>query len=276
MNCIKINRLPFTDTYKPIHLLGRGGYGAVWLVEKISDKSLYAAKVIRDSRCNRRSWCKHRSTMIPDEIFFSEKLNHPNLLNLHDLFFEQESWVIVMDYLPGFEDLFEHISQNGAMSVLDTRNVLTQLLDTCSYLISLEIDHRDIKDENILYNPTTRRIKLIDFGSASRITNTPYRRYQGTEAYIPPEYFRYGAYSAFPAMTWSIGCLAYVMLNGDSPFKTKQEVAAHTRLEFINTGLDQKSKEFLRDVLKIDENDRKTPGELKLHPWMQQTCNFLG
>ena len=69
-------------------------------------------------------------------------------------------------------------------------------------------------------------------------------------------------------MTWSIGCLAYVLLNGNSPFSTIQEVADYRSLEFINPRLDLESKEFLRDVLVLDEDDRMTPGELVHHPWM--------
>ena len=259
----------FIGTYEPIRLLGEGGYGAVWLVKRISDGILYAAKIINDSKCKRKTWCEERSAKIPDEILFSETLDHPNLINLHEIYFEQDSWIIVMDYLPNFVDLFDHISQNGALSVVNAREVLTQLLDTCTYLISLGIDHRDIKDENILYNPTTCRIKLIDFGSASQISDTPYTRYQGTEVYLPPDWFNHGSYSALPAMTWSIGCLAYILLNGDCPFSVKEEVAVYRHLQFINPKLDQESKEFLCDLLRIDENDRMTPGELTFHPWMQ-------
>ena len=264
----KLNSPLFADSYQAIRLLGEGGYGAVWLVKRISDGTLHAAKIINDSKCKRKTWCEDRSAMIPDEILISETLDHPNLISLHEIYFEQSCWIIVMEYLPGFVDLFDHISQNGALSVEDAREVLTQLLDTCTYLISIGIDHRDIKDENILYNPLTHQIKLIDFGSASRIPDTPYTSYQGTEVYLPPEHFNCGPYSALPAMTWSIGCLAYVLLNGDCPFSTKQEVAEHQHLKFINPRLDQESKEFLHDILTIDQDDRMTPGELIFHPWM--------
>ena len=270
MNSTKLNSPLFADSYQAIRLLGEGGYGAVWLVKRISDGTFHAAKIINDSKCKRKTWCDDRSALIPDEILLSETLDHPNLIKLHEIYFEQNSWIIVMEYIPDFVDLFDHISKNGALTVEDAREVLAQLLDTCSYLISLGIDHRDIKDENILYNPVTRRIKLIDFGSASWIpeADAPYTSYQGTEVYLPPEHFNYGSYSALPAMTWSIGCLAYVLLNGDCPFSTKQEVADHQHLEFINPRLDHESKEFLRDVLIIDEDDRMIPKEIMLHPWM--------
>ena len=269
MNFSKPDVQTFTQSYQPVRQLGEGGYGAVWLVTRVPDGELFAAKIVPDSRCKRKSWCEDRSAVIPDEILLSETLEHPNLLDLTEIYFEQDHWIIVMEYLPGYMDLFDYISTHGALTVADSRKVLTQLLDTCLYLISVGVDHRDIKDEYILYNPATRRIKLIDFGSASRIPDGPYSSFQGTQVYLPPEYFHYGPYSALPAMTWSIGCLAYVLLNGNSPFSSVREVANYTHLEFINPRLDLESKEFLQDILILDEDDRLTPGELVHHPWME-------
>ena len=240
----------------------------MWLVRRISDGTLHAAKIIDDFRCRRKTWCDKRSEKIPDEIMFLENLHHDNLISLHEVYFEKNSWVLVMEYLPGYVDMFEYISKTGVMSVEEAREVLTQLVDTCSYLVSCGVDHRDIKDENILYNPSTQHIKLIDFGSASWLPDIPYTSYQGTEVYLPPEWYNVGSYSALPAMTWSIGCLAYVLLNGDSPFSRKKEVADYLQLKFRNTKLDEESREFLQDLLTLEEEDRMTPGEIIFHPWM--------
>jgi serine/threonine protein kinase len=249
-------------------VLGEGGYGSVWLVKRISDGVLRAAKVISNSNCGRKTKCPIRSKRIPDEVMILETLEHPNIIHIHEAYYERNFWIIIMEYLPDFVDLFDHISKNGALSVKDAREVLTQLVDTCSYLISVEIDHRDIKAENVLYNPQTRRIRLIDFGCASLMPDIPYSTFRGTKLYLPPEYFNSGSYSALPAMTWSIGCLAYVLLNGGCPFSTKRKVAEHTRLRFINRRLDDETKEFLRDLLTVNVDNRMTPGEIIFHPWM--------
>ena len=258
----------FSQIYSPVKKLGEGGYGTVWLVMRRSDKFLYAAKIIPDSKCRRKTHCSERDTYIPDEIMLSETLEHPNILAVEGIFFEQESWVIVMEYAPGFIDLFEHISKTGLFSVPDTRNLLAQLIHTVNYLLSKGVDHRDIKDENILYNPTTKKVKLIDFGSASILPTQPYTRFQGTDVYIPPEFYLYGEYSPLPATTWSLGCVAYILLNGDSPFISKNEVKQFKSLKFLNSRLDQHSKEFLHDVFILDEDLRLLPAELLLHPWM--------
>ena len=262
------NSTSFSQIYSPVKQLGEGGYGTVWLVMRCSDKFLYAAKIIPDSKCRRKTHCIERDTYIPDEIMLSETLEHPNILAVEGIFFEQESWVIVMEYAPGVIDLFEHISKTGLFSVSDTRNLLAQLIHTVNYLLSKGVDHRDIKDENILYNPTTKNIKLIDFGSASILPTQPYTRFQGTDVYIPPEFYLYGEYSPLPATTWSLGCVAYILLNGDSPFSSKNEVEQFTSLKFPNSRLDQYSKEFLHDIFILDEDLRLLPAELLFHPWM--------
>ena len=67
-----------------------------------------------------------------------------------------------MDYDPCYIDLFDHTFKNGAMNSTDVVHIIIQLLDVISYLTLQDVDHRDIKDENILYNPLSKSIKLID------------------------------------------------------------------------------------------------------------------
>ena len=259
----------FANRYTSISKLGEGTYGTVWLTQDLRDDSLHAAKVVPDVQCHRKSWCELRGAWIPDEILLSETLDHPNIVRLEEIFFEENKWILVMEFLPGFVELFEYTAQTGHMSVKHARNVTKQLVDAVNYLATLGIDHRDIKDENILYNPTTKQMKLIDFGSASLIPETPYTKLQGTDVYIPPEYFRHGVYSSLPATSWAVGCLVYVLLNGDCPFDTTQEVKEYKKLKFRNKWLDKRSREFIRDLLTEDENERILPGEIMLHPWMK-------
>ena len=88
-------------------------------------------------------------------------------------------------------DLFNYIDHYGAMrTTADAANIVTQLIEACYYLAREGVDHRDLKDENILYNPVTKKIKIIDFGSASALTTDAYYTYQGTDVYLPPEFYR--------------------------------------------------------------------------------------
>ena len=270
MNPTSSSSQSFGQSYTRIRLLGEGGYGSVFLVRRIADGSLYAAKVIHDTKCTKKSYCRRRGALVPDEILLTENLSHSNLIIPEHIYFEGGWWIIVMDYLPGYVDLFDHLSDSGALSVEITRAIISQLVDVTCYLITMGIDHRDIKDENILFNPSTRHMKLIDFGSAGRIPapGVPYTSFRGTEVYLPPQYFLSGTYLALPAITWTIGCLAYALLNGDRPFATPQEVASYRYLSFLNPRLDQGSKVFLHELLDRDEDDRMLPQEISTHPWL--------
>ncbi|KAL5250224.1 hypothetical protein ACHWQZ_G016078 [Mnemiopsis leidyi] len=259
----------FAESYNVLKPLAEGETSTIWLVKRISDGALCAAKLVADSKCLRKTWCAERKEKILDEILLSETLDHPNILDLQEIFYTGRFWILVMDYFPDFVDLSDYIVIHGAMSVCDAREIVTQLLDTCLYLISLDIDHRDIRVSNILYNPSTRRIKLIDFGSACKITPLPYTSTPSENGmFLPPEYHRTGTYSPLAGLTWSIGILAYILLTGLHPFLTERDILEYTQLKFLNTSLDEDSREFLQDVLKGDDEARLSPSQLTLHPWL--------
>lgn len=84
--------------------------------------------------------------------------------------------------------------------------------------------HRDIKLENIIINPTTRYIKLIDFGF-SVFSTKPLKLFCGTPSYMAPEIISKKEYYGGPTDIWTCGVAYYVMLTGHFPF------TAHTDRE---------------------------------------------
>ena len=254
--------------YIPIRKLGKGAFGAVFLFKCVSDGILQAVKLIPEKRCKRKTWCSKKQCLIPDEVYLTQNLTHNNLLKIEEIYFEQKCWVLVMEYLPNYIELSRYILVNGRLDEKDARIVLNQLVDVCNYLISKGIDHRDLKGENILYNPHTKHIKLIDFGCASLISGKRYTGLQGTPLYIPPEFYRCGSYLALPAITWAIGCLAFFILNGYRPFKTSKDIEFKS-LTTMDPSLRRGSRDFLQDLLQTDESKRILPTQLRYHPWLR-------
>ena len=259
----------FSSRYSVMKKLGEGGYGTVWLVREISDGTLHVAKIVPDEKCRRKTWCEARQFWIPDEIIILEILDHPNIVKLEDIYIEEDHWVLIMEFSPNYRDLFDYIAETGPMLVEDARVLISQLFDAVNYLTSRGIDHRDIKDENVLYNPKTKQMKLLDFGSSSLINAGSYTTFQGTPVYLPPQFHWFGSYSALPAASWAVGCLSYSILNGEPVFTTTQQVAEFKILNFKNPNLDQMSKEFLNSLLNADEEVRMLPEEAAHHPWIQ-------
>lgn len=75
------------------------------------------------------------------------------------------------------------------------------------------ICHRDIKDENILINPDTYQIRLIDFGWASEFSKD-LPPVAGTQAYLPPEIYNDKRVDAEALTVWTIGAVLYILLTG--------------------------------------------------------------
>ena len=145
--------------------------------------------------------------------------------------------------------------------------MIQQLVRLSYYFTLLDIDQRDIKDENILYNPRTKHIKVIDFGAAAKLSSAPYTEFRGTDVYIPPEYYCYGKYQSFDATVWAIGCLSFILLDGDCPFDSHADVMGFKSVEQLRSDLATKTKRhnFIRACLNPDPECRISDSDLLKH-----------
>lgn len=87
-----------------------------------------------------------------------------------------------------------------------------------------KIIHRDVKNENIVIDLVVGRIKLVDFGAATYLKTNKYRGFQSTRLYCPPEWFIHSVYLGLEATVWSLGVVAYSMLNGQLPFLNEKDI----------------------------------------------------
>ena len=272
MNCSIGTATEFQNKFRTLNKLGEGGYGAVYLCKELTTGITRAVKTVKDKICRNRTYIPTLNQTLPNEIVLWKPLNHPNIVSLLDVFLDTEtdSWWMVMEYDAGFVDLFRYVDEKGALSSTESAVIINQLVDTTYYLTLHDVDHRDIKDENILYNPSTQQIKLIDFGSSAVLTHEYYNFFRGTDVYIPPEYFITGRYSPLHASTWAIGCLSYVLLAGDCPFTNREAVKEFKTIEDLNPDYTDKNPRlnFIRSCLKPSPEDRILLSELANHPWL--------
>jgi serine/threonine protein kinase len=61
------------------------------------------------------------------------------------------------------------LSKAPSLTEDELKIIIRQLLDTLEYIHSKSLCHRDIKPSNILFNPDTKKIKLIDFGISRKV-----------------------------------------------------------------------------------------------------------
>ena len=203
--------LNFRRYFQVKQKIGEGGFGKVYLVARKSDSKLLAAKKLDKSRIHHLAQTRSQG-LIPLEIYCLNGLRHENIISVHGYVETKRAWYLVMEYCETSVDLFNFILQRGALSEKLSRDILLQVYSAVSYCFSEGVDHRDVKDENILINISSHKIKLVDFGSASLYhKNTPYTHPRGTSIFLPPEFYKTGSYLPLDAATWALGCLVYRM-----------------------------------------------------------------
>eukprot|EP00128_Syssomonas_multiformis_P012359 Colp12_sorted_trinity150504_noHs@17730 len=150
-----------------------------------------------------------------------KRLHHPSIIEFVDVFEDNDTLMMIMEYCPG-KELFDVILERKYFEESDARPIFAQIARALFYLHSLNILHRDVKPENILISSIpdhTGQVvaKLLDFGLSKNAGNgSAAKTFVGTPCYVAPE-VEYtskglgGTYS-FPADCWSLGAVLYVML----------------------------------------------------------------
>jgi len=184
--------------------LGRGAFGTVYLAKEEGTSNLFAVKeTFQDSRYKNREAGILRSVS-----------EHPSIISVHQMFYSQKKdgkyLNIVMEYLPAslHDVIHKHSLQNQRIPELDIAFYSFQLLRACSHLWRLNICHRDIKPQNIVVDPSKRRIRLCDFGSAKQLNDGEWNKhYICSRFYRAPELLCQLNYYSSAVDCWSLGCV---------------------------------------------------------------------
>ena len=128
--------------------LGEGGFGEVWLGRNTTTKEQRVFKFC--FRADRVRTLKREVTLFR---LLKERIGeHPNIVRLHDVFFEEPPYYVVMDYVTG-RDLKTWFEAQGGISriPLETRlEQVAQVADALQGAHDAGVIHRDVKPSNIL------------------------------------------------------------------------------------------------------------------------------
>ena len=147
--------------YKIIEKLGAGGMGVVYKAEDLKLKRLVALKtLIVAPDISRR---KREIQKMVIEAQAAAKLNHPNIVTIHDVGSEKTRPYIAMEYIDG-EPLSEIIPPEGIPDLYFVVDIIIQICEAISHAHEKGIIHRDLKPANIMLLKN-KAIKVTDFGA---------------------------------------------------------------------------------------------------------------
>ncbi|MCP4694865.1 MAG: serine/threonine protein kinase, partial [Desulfobacterales bacterium] len=148
------------------------------------------------------------------------RLNHPNIITIHDVVVTGKSSYIVMELLRG-KTLLEWIEQGRVFSIPETLQIGARVCAGLDYAHKAGVIHRDVKPDNIFLDEHLG-VKITDFGLArmekGALVKTVVGAYMGTPAYSSPEQLRAPRKVDGRSDIYSTGVLLYRLFTGRLPF----------------------------------------------------------
>jgi len=163
-------------------------------------------------------------TRYKQEYEITRSLNVDNIIKAYDLQRYENSLVISLEDFGG--QSLELLLSQSQLSLEDFLTIAIKTTESLAEIHSANIIHKDINPSNIVYNPQTEELKIIDFGISTRlsqefITVLPPHKLEGTLTYIAPEQTgRMNRGIDYRSDFYSLGVTFYELLTNKLPFET--------------------------------------------------------
>eukprot|EP00092_Neocalanus_flemingeri_P045699 GFUD01051207.1.p1 GENE.GFUD01051207.1~~GFUD01051207.1.p1 ORF type:complete len:555 (+),score=88.57 GFUD01051207.1:383-2047(+) len=265
----------FTENYELKEELGKGAFSVVKRCVQRHTGLEFAAKIINTKKLSARDFQK-----LEREARICRKMQHPNIVRLHDNIQEESFHFLVFDLVTGGE-LFEDIVAREFYSEADASHCIQQILESVNHCHSNGVVHRDLKPENLLLASKSKgaAVKLADFGLAIEVQGDQqaWFGFAGTPGYLSPEVLKKEPYGK-PVDIWACGVILYIILVGYPPFwdEDQQKLYAQIRAgayDFPSPEWDTvtpEAKNLINQMLTVNPAKRIRAEEALKHPWICQ------
>ncbi|XP_076629764.1 calcium/calmodulin-dependent protein kinase II isoform X7 [Colletes latitarsis] len=265
----------FSDNYDLKEELGKGAFSVVRRCVQKSTGHEFAAKIINTKKLTSRDFQK-----LEREARICRKLQHQNIVRLHDSIQEENYHYLVFDLVTGGE-LFEDIVAREFYSEADASHCIQQILESVHHCHHNGVVHRDLKPENLLLASKAKGavVKLADFGLAIEVTGDTqaWFGFAGTPGYLSPEVLKKEPYGK-PVDIWACGVILYILLVGYPPFWDEDQHRLYAQIkagsyDYPSPEWDTvtpEAKNLINQMLTVNPSKRITASEALKHPWICQ------
>ena len=206
--------------YRLVEQISTGGMGIVYRAHDEHLDREVAVKVLAPASLHDAAACRR----FHNEALILSKLNHPNIIAVHDFDAEDGIDFLIMEYVSG-QTLSARL-ETGPLTQEEVLHIGRHIATAAQEAHNLGIIHRDLKPQNVMLTPRGQ-VKVADFGLAklsppvidpAATTNvTRDLEVIGTMPYMPPEQLR-GEPADFRSDIYSAGAVLYELATGRRAF----------------------------------------------------------
>ena len=199
--------------YEIDYILGRGGYGSVYLASERSGRTV-AIKTLHDHLRENKD-CEKFEQDFMNEVRRLAQFSHlPFIVSIYDVIKEGDTWGIVMEYVDG-----KNLDHSGIIPEDSALLYIQQVSSSLSNIHENGLLHRDIKPSNILVRTKTNEAVLVDFGIAREFTSKIIQTQTPlwTPFYAAPEQYIEKAERSAASDIYSLAATLYKILTGKEP-----------------------------------------------------------
>ena len=181
-------------------------------------------KVLRAQAPQQVAWFRR-------ELDVTTRLDLPSVPSVYGLEYTDNLWVMVLEDFGGHS--LSHLGLTGNLTLEQFLKLAIDVSDSLGSVHQQQVIHKDINPSNIVLNPETGQVKLIDFGSSNLSSNAESLEPQwlaGTLAYMSPEQTgRMNRSIDYRTDFYSLGVTFYELLTGQLPFFAPDELDESAR-----------------------------------------------
>ncbi len=246
------NKEDFVDELKPgtklMHgqytienFLNAGGFGITYLAKDSLDRKIVIKECFPGAFCRRSRYVvQARSRAHQNELksivrlFVQEarslaKLDHPNIVGVHQVFEDNDTAYMALDFVEG-RDMLDMIEDpNASMTPAQIKTILKEVLGAVAFIHKQGILHRDISPDNILVNEQYHPV-LIDFGAAREEATKQSRVLSALrvvkDGYSPQEFYIAGSQQNPSSDLYALAASFFHLIAGDVPPNSQARLAA--------------------------------------------------
>lgn len=253
---LEVNQI-FSEKYKILHVIGKGGMGRVYLAEHITLKNKWAVKEML--------FDLNGPIDLLAEPNILKQLDHPALPRIVDIVEENNTLYIIMDYIDGVS-LKQALGDKKKFSEAAVIDFGKQLCEVFIYLHNHKpkpIIYRDMKPDNVMLTEDGK-LKVIDFGIAREFKEDSVQDtvLGFTKGYAAPEQQNKETQSDARTDIYSLGVTLYHLVTGKSPYEPPYDF---TKVRDIDASLSEGIEFIIRKCVQPNPEDRYQSAEQLLH-----------